>query len=196
MLVDGLSFDLQGLQPTQVEHAPPARHSFGIPRGVDPAKLVALRLVPGPHLATGRVMLPVLRAQMQIARAIIRRSERVDCLVWTPARSAIGQEFFARAVDGWLSGGAFPALGLVSYDIRADGAMQSEGLGIMTGQELRLAASLATNRVAATQLAVRLVNQLVAMGGLREAEQLIGPDGNRLRLEPQDGGKIIGVRAD
>ena len=135
--------------------------------------------------------LPVVRAQMVIASALAAGLEGVVRMTWTPAAIAMPAAFFRRAVDDWISGGPFPALALVAYTREATGALVTDGLSYFTGQELRLEPALVDDPVAATRLAARLVNHMVAALPLTSPQDFSGMSGEALRLEPN--GAIVQV---
>jgi hypothetical protein len=71
--------------------------------------------------------------------------------------------------------------------------MQSQGLALFTGQELRLEPELATDRAEGAKIALRLMHSLVEHGPLDAEERLTGPDGQPLRLEPSENQRFIRV---
>ncbi len=131
---------------------------------------------------------------LELARDMIHHFEGIEGAVWPASRSVIGRRFFESTVTAWLSGGAFPALGMTAFSATFDGALQSIGLAYFIGQELRIEPSLASDKPAATRLGIRLVNQLLIMGGLSSSEHVIAPDGSRLVLAPSANGKFIRVQ--
>jgi hypothetical protein len=110
-----------------------------------------------------------------------------------PSRSAIGRRYFESVVSAWIDGGPFPALGLTAFVAAPDGALGSIGLDFWIGQELLIEPALCADKVAATRLGVRLVNQLVLTGGLSGDERIIAPDGTRLVLRPSGDRSTINV---
>lgn len=193
LLRDGLTFDLEGLAPGRAFEVPPSEHKFDCAQDMTPSRVQALRLVPGAHLAGGEATLPVLRGMLGLARDLVQHFEHVEAVAWPPSASVIGRRYFESSTTAWLEGGAFPALGLTAFREALDGGLQSIGLDFLIGQELRIEPMLAGDKVAATRLGVRLINRLVLTGPVKEAEQLIGPDGDRLQLEPSKNGKYIRV---
>ena len=191
LLRDGMTYDVAGLVPAPSVATPAARHQYGL-GGADGADaLEAVSLQPGPHLQAGARSMPVVRTMAGIAADLLGALPAAVAVMWPPSRSYIGPGFFAASVSAWLSGGAFPALGLTAFDDEPGGGMRSEGLAWFTGQELLIAPDLAKDRAAAARLAIRLVNQLVSQGRLIASEVIVGPDGGRLALEPtRDGGTI------
>lgn len=195
LLRDGLTFDLEGLVPGVPCKTPEANHRFDIGAQNELAGCEAVRLVPGGHLAGGEASLPVLRGMLGLARDIVQHFEQIEAIAWPPSASVIGRRYFESTITAWLEGGAFPALGLAAFRETMDGGLQSVGLGFLIGQELWIEAALASDKVAATRLGVRLINQLVLAGPLDRSEQIIGPEGQRLQLDPSPNRKFIRVRA-
>lgn len=196
LLRDGLSFDLDGISPGEGRPFPDPENSFDYKDSVPRSQLEAVRLVPGLHLAGGEGSLPVLRGMLSLARDLVQHFEQVKAVIWPPSSSVIGRRFFESTTTAWLEGGAFPALGLTAFRETVDGGLQSVGLNFLIGQELWIEPALAGEKVAATRLGVRLINQLVLTGPVEHAEQVIGPDGSRLRIEPSSNGKFIRLRSN
>ncbi|MEQ8412082.1 MAG: hypothetical protein RIC51_06445 [Erythrobacter sp.] len=193
LLRDGLTFDLRGMAPGRACPVAHAEHLFDMEEASAPSSCEGMRIMPGPHLAGGERTVPVMRGMVALARDIVHHFSDLEAVAWPPAKSAIGRRFFESTVTAWLEGGAFPALGLTAFSEGLDGALQSVGLDHWIGQELRIEPPLAADRVTATRLGVRLVNQLVLVGGLDESERIIAPDGTRLVLRPSRNGRFIRV---
>lgn len=191
LLANGLTFDLVGLAPGPLIELPPRRNSHA----VDPlvgAKLEAISLTPSPHIATSVGMTPVLRSLAALA-ADLSAMSGVERIVWHSARSATEPETFRKAVGSWVDGGVFPGLVLTSIALAPDKGLQSEGFSLFTGQDLRIEPELAADPLKATKLAVRLFDLLVDMDPIRSREELVGPDGTRLQLEPSANGLFVRV---
>ncbi|QUL38842.1 hypothetical protein [Erythrobacter sp. JK5] len=193
LLHEGLTFDLHGLAPGEPCDFPEFEHRFDLDRTPGAFRLETLRLQPGQHLAGGEASMPVMKGLIALARDLTHHFEDLAAIVWPPARSVIGRRFFESVATAWLEGGAFPALGLTAFRETIDGALQSVGLEYWIGQELRIEPPLSTDKVAATRLGVRIVNQLVIVGGLAEAERIIAPDGTQLVMRPSRNRKFIRV---
>lgn len=118
-----------------------------------------------------------------------------DCeaVSWGPSQSAIGRRYFESVISAWLDGGPFPALGLTSFGETGDGALQSVGLAFWIGQELRIEPPLSRDKVAATRLGIRLVNQLVLTGAITDQEWITAPDGSPLLLRASREQAVISV---
>jgi hypothetical protein len=192
LLRNGLTFDLVGLAPGLACDPPAIAHRFDWPdkRPADSFESLCLRA--GPHIEGGAAALPVLRTMVGLARDLAFFFEELAAVVWAPSFSIIGRRFFESTATAWLDGGPFPALGLTAFDVAPDGALESTGLKLWVGHEMRIDPVLSTDRIAATRLGVRLINHLVRLGGLRSDEQLIAPDGTRLVMVPaSDDGLIV-----
>lgn len=193
LLRDGLTFDLGGLAPNPAGEFPTIRHRLDLPDFPTSANHEALSLVPGPHLVAGARSQPVIRAMLALACDLILDFEDLLAVCWAPSNSAIGRRFFESIISAWLDGGPFPALGLTAFAEEIDGALQSEGLAFWIGQELRIEPPLSTDKIAATRLGIRLVNQLILTGGLDADDRIIAPDGTPLVLRPSRNRAIISV---
>ena len=193
LLREGLTFDLLGLDPGEPTDFPDVEYRFDLEREPDGFWLEPLRLIPGQHLASGAMSMPVAQGLVALARDITHHFEDLVAVVWPPSNSAIGRRFFESITTAWLEGGAFPALGLTAFRETVDGALQSVGLDFWIRQELRIEPPLSSDKVSGTRLGVRLVNQLMLVGGLEESERIVAPDGNRLVMRPSRNRKFIRV---
>ena len=193
LLRDGLAFDLKGLAPREAAEFPLIEHRFDVAEIPGPATYDALYLHPGLHLSGGEQSLPVVRALIALARDLVHHFDDLEAVVWPPAQSVIGRRFFESVTTAWLEGGAFPALGLTAFRETVDGALQSVGLDYWIQQELRIEPPLSADKISATRLGVRLINQMVLVGGIEKNERIVAPDGSRLMLSMSRNGKFIRV---
>ena len=193
LLREGLTFDLVGLAPSAECEFPHIEHRFDLDSIPTAFRSEALLLVPGQHLTGGQRSLPVVRGLIGLARDLTHHFKDLEAIVWPPSQSAIGRRFFESVSTAWLDGGAFPALGLTAFKETLDGALQSVGLEFWIDQELRIEPPMSTDKVEATRLGVRLVNQLIIIGGLDQSERIVAPDGTRLIMRPSRNGKFIRV---
>jgi len=192
LLANGLTFDLLGLAPHESMPAPAVEHFYGFPSGYKLPEVDSLALVPGAHLAGGESLLAVVRAQMQIA-AQLATLPGVVAMVWQPARCAMESAYFRQLVGRWSQGAAFPALGLTAITRAQDGAITSYGLSFFTGQELRIEPISTPTPAAAGKIAIRLIHSLVEGGPAHEPFQIMGPEGERLLVEPSADGRLLSV---
>ncbi|HZV08626.1 MAG TPA: hypothetical protein VFF94_02675, partial [Novosphingobium sp.] len=189
LLITGLAFDLVGLAPAAALPTPAVRHRFGV-AGPDPeAPLEAVVLRPGAHLAGGENLLPVVRAMMQLAVDLAGLGG-VEAVIWAPAATMMGRDYFLRNVGRWLEGGAFPALGLTALLREADGAICSDGLAFFTGQELRIEPTSQNGAGGDGKIAIRLIHSLVSGGDISPPCLVDGPEGEVLRIEPARSGGL------
>lgn len=193
LLRDGLTFDLSGLAPGVPHEFPEIAARFDLPQLPMPVTHEALALGPGPHLAGAGRSQPVVRAMLGLACDLVLHFPDIEAVHWGPSQSAIGRRYFESVVSAWLEGGPFPALGLTAFAETPDGALESVGLGFWIGQELRIEPPISGDRVAATRLGVRLVNQLILTGAVTADERVIAPDGSRLVLRPSRTRALISV---
>jgi hypothetical protein len=192
LLANGMTFDLTGLAPGPAAERPAMRHSYGLPETIGEQALEAITLRPGPHLAAGGTMLPVVRCLAWVAARLATLPGAV-AVSWHPARCWSAPQAFRAGVTRWVEGGVFPAFSLAALAQTADGALQSEGLALFSGQELRIEPDLAEDRASAGKIGLRLLHWLVETGTLAEAQEIAGPDGERLRLEPSANGRFVRV---
>jgi hypothetical protein len=192
LVVNGLTFDLVGLAPGPAGGEPPRGHGYDLPAGIDPERLEAIALRPGPHLAGGATMLPAVRSLASLG-AGLAALPRARAVVWHAARNWCSPGRFSDAILRWSDDGVFPALGLAALVIMHDGGMRSEGMALFAGQELRIEPELAEDLAANTRLGMRLLHWLYEHGRLSGREVIRGPGGERLRLEPSPNGRFIRV---
>lgn len=193
LLSNGLTFDLAGLAPGPGAEFPEVSYRFDLEAAPTPSRYEAVRLLPGQHLSGGAQTVPIMRGLVELARDLTNQFEEMAVVVWPPSRSAIGRRYFESVATAWLEGGAFPALGLTAFRETIDQGLQSVGLSFWIGKELRIEPNVAPDKVSATRLGVRIVNQLVLVGGLDGTERIVAPDGSRLVMKPSDNGKFIRV---
>lgn len=192
LLANGLTFDLSGLAPGAPAEPPPCVHGYALAAGADPVALEALTMRPGPHLAGGHAMTPVIRSLSWLAASLTRLGG-VEAIAWHPARSWCGPDYFRDGVLRWIEGGVFPGLGLTALAIMPDGGLQSEGLALFTGQELRIEPELTRDKAAGAKIGVRLIDLLVESGRIDTPQRITGPDGRPLRLEPSVNRRFVRV---
>jgi len=192
LLAQGLTFDCTGLSPGPGDGLPRWGNPVGLPTlAARPAGEV-VSLSPGPHLAGAAGLLPVLRI---LARLAARLSELngIAAVVWTPAGSWAAPELFRRSIAEWSDGGAFPALVLTSLARKSNGAMVSQGLHLLIGQELRFEPDNRLAPAAMARLAVRLIHELVQSGPLSSEHDFAGPAGEHLLAVPVRGGSELRI---
>ena len=181
-----------GLAPGAAAEAPPRGHAYGLATSAEGASMEALTIRPGPHLAGGHTLPPVVRSLAWLG-AILGGIEGVEAIAWHPARCWSGPGYFREGVLRWIEGGVFPSLGLTALALNPDGGMHSEGLALFTGQEVRIEPELTGDRTAGAKIGVRLIDYLVEAGPIEQPRRIAGPDGTPLRLEPSANGRFVRV---
>ena len=192
LLASGLTFDLAGLAPSASSLPSPADYRYGLSADFASEPLEAVTLLPGPNVASGAAMIPVVRVMSGLALRLALEAD-VKAVVWGPARCWMEPGYFQRTIDAWLAGGAFPALGLTALERTADGGMESVGLTFFIGTEVRIEPLAGEPAATTMKLAVRVIDLLVRHGALAEPMRLTGPDGEGLLAEPGGNGAPLRV---
>ena len=193
LLCDGLTFDLTGLAPGRSATPPEIRNRLDLPDDFRESTGEPRCILPGPHLSGGINSIPVVRVMFILIAELASTIPAVCAIFWPPSGTMIGPEFFRATAESWDAGGAFPAQVLTAFKRMNDGGLQSEGLAFFTGQEIRIEPGSVGDHSTATQLAGRLVQQLVQHGPLSQTEEVMAPDGSQMRLEPSGNGKFVRV---
>jgi len=192
LLVNGLTFDMAGLKPATADRLPECAYSFGLGDVSTLSGLEAVSIVPGQHIYGGHAMQPVVRSMASVvAQLALPLSAKAVC--WHPASIWMEPSYFARIVMNWVSGGAFPALGLTAVDRTEDGAVLSRGLDYFIGQEVMLPPVAGEEAADTVKLAVRLIDFLVRNGPLDKPQELEGPGGEAMLAEPVEKGSRVRI---
>ena len=189
LLSSGLTFDCLGIAPGSPAAVPPPGAMLGLD-AIPDGESVALR--PGPHIAAGRGLLPVVRVLAAVGMRLAALPG-VRAVCWQPAGSWMEPGYYRRVVGDWLDGGAFPALGLTSLRRESNGAMVSLGLGLLIGQELRFEPDRTLSAGAVARISVRLIHELISNGPLTVPKEFTGADGEQLLAVPVRGGEQLRV---
>lgn len=186
LLSMGLTFDCRGLAPA----APAPLLADGALLGLEhPPAGEAIGIGPGPHLADGAGMIPVLRVLTGLG-VQLAALPGIQAVRWNPARCWMPADYFRKVVSSWLGGGVFPALGLTSLQRESDSAIVSVGLDLLVGQELRFESSANFAAADIARIAVRLIHALIETGPLHSAHDFVGPDGETLQVTPTHGNQL------
>ena len=190
LLRDGLTFDVAGLAPGEAAAPTLTSHRYGLVPGFAPDRLEALALMPGPHLAGAAHLLPVVRVATALLLALAELPG-LAALSWCPAANLLSPEWFGKAVGGWLGGGPFPAFALVALALGQKGAIGSEGLTFLTGQEFVLEPAAGKEPVLPLMsIAVRLLDWLVAHGRIATAREVVLTGAGTIDLDVLPGGTL------
>jgi hypothetical protein len=190
LLTGGLTFDCHGLAPGQSAPAPPAATLLGLASAPEGE---ALSLQPGPHIAAGAALPPVLRGLLGVAIALARLPQ-VRAVCWHPSACAMEPGYFIRIAEDWLGGGPFPALGLIALHRQDSGLLVSTGLAFFTGQELAIDPDRRWQPTDMAQLAIRLIDDLIAVGTVTEPRAFTFPEHPAVLAIPVERGTVLRVR--
>jgi hypothetical protein len=190
LLASGLTFELAGLAPGPSSVVPLVGQVYGLPSDVERFGFEAISLSPGPHIAAGAALMPIMRILTAVA-ANLALQLPVTAVCWNPAQTWMEPKYFGRVAVNWLAGGAFPVLGFTRVGTRADGSVESAGLAHFTGQEARIAGRSGEAEPDTMRLATRVIADLLERGPLRTAQALVGPAGEALLAEPSPDGTMV-----
>lgn len=192
LLTTGLTFDLRGLAPAASAESEAVRHAYGFDGpSPDGASLEAIELVASGHVAAGAGLPPVVRAMAGLAANLVLHLS-ASAVVWQPAQTLMEPRYFSRIILNWLSGGAFPALGLTALVPGDDGSVATVGLSHFIGQEMQLEGREGEPQADAVKLAIRLVDHLVR-GGPPTGPVTIELQEGALLAEPSRAGKRVWI---
>ena len=185
----GLTFDVSGLMPFEPAPALLAEHMFGLESVTLEANLEALRIVPGPHLSGGRMLLPIIRVLAGLG-AELARLPGLRAVGWDAAHSWMAPAWFMSSIRAWLVGGTFPALGLTALSQRDSGAFQSEGLSLFTGYEVLVEPVSGEEPQDTAKLAARAIHVL-AQSGTKGLEAITDGKGRGIFHDDQQGLSLL-----
>lgn len=193
LLAGGLTFAMTGLAPGAPAPLPPARYFFGMIDSRDSFPFEAVSLAPVRRVKPGTATVPLVQT-MTHAALLLAKASPVRALCWQPAASWMDSAYFIRAVEGWLAGGAFPALGLTPVARHNDGSVASEGLAFFIGRELQVEPHGSEHATDTVKVAVRAIDRLVREGKVAKPLGLRGPRGEHLEAELSPDGKSLVLR--
>ncbi len=185
LIAMGLTFDVSGLMPFEPAPALIAEHMFGLENIALEANLEALRVVPGPHLSGGRMLLPIIRVLAGLG-AELARLPGLRAVGWEPSRSWMAPAWFMTAIRAWLVGGAFPAMGLTAFTQKESGAFQSEGLSLFAGYEVLVEPVSGEEPHETAKLAARAIHVL-AQSGAKGLEAITDAKGRAIFHDEERG---------
>ena len=137
----------------------------------------------GNHVEGGDRVAPILKAMLSAA-AIIGQITGAFGVMWVPARTISGFDFYVRGVTDYDEGGVFPVLALVNFKKCDDGNVRSTGLEWLTGQELVAAQSNWSDAELMRRI-VRVAHDLAVGGAVTGETELPGIEaGERIILTP------------
>ena len=197
VIVDGLGFDVLGLEPGVALSQPDIAHYADGPIDLVSDRVEVVTLTPGPHIASASGERPIVRAMMELAVGLATAWTRSTAVVWSPARMAATPGFFSRAMARWVGGGSFPTTALVGFaeiaGPQGEVAFRSEGAAFFVGQEVEVSGSITDIPEMAKGVGSRVVNHLIANGSVSDVAHIQGRDGAVLRLSPSNDGRLLHV---
>lgn len=189
LLASGLTFDCHGIAPGPAAPLPPVGTLLGLttaPAGE------AISIQPGPHIASGIALAPVVRVLLGLAADLARLPE-VMAVCWHPSECWMAPDYFARIATDWLGGGAFPALGLIALARDPAGGLATKGLAFFIGQELALSPDLDLLPEAMAKLAIRLIDSLITLGPIVEPREFALNGQPTVLAVPLRGGVVLNI---
>jgi hypothetical protein len=191
LVLDGLTFDVEGLSSAKAASMPALPQGVGLSHDAGTSGLEAVHLYPGHHLSGGLRLMPVIRALVAVTADIAIRVPARG-VVWRPAGTLVAPQTFAHSALAWLAGGAFPASTLTSLALQPDGGVVSRGLAHFIGRELTLRGRPGESADEAMALTARIVDHLVLHGPVTTITEL-AVAGEALCFEPAHGGDHLWV---
>ena len=153
----------------------------------------ALVLAPGPHLAGAEGTLLVVRALWTLGARLAELNPEVSMVGWPPSGTLMLPKDFISAAQVWGKGGAVPNPGVIAFRPAMGGALQSSGLALFTGQDVRLEPDFARDPDHALRMGHRIAEMLLHRGPLEQTEQFTGPSGEAIRMEPSANRRFVRV---
>ncbi len=187
----GLTFDLSGFAPSSSSAGCQPKHFIGVDREIIREGCEGLLLNLGPHLQGVHSNLLVVREMLTLSAEIAGVIPKCVAMQWLPSATAISTERFVHNVTRWTDHGEFPVDPLIALQLKSIGGTHSEGLTLFTGQELRIEPEATLDPNSVIQIGKRLLGYLALRGPISKAEEVAGPDGSPIRLEPSNNGKFV-----
>ncbi|GAA4037398.1 hypothetical protein [Parerythrobacter jejuensis] len=190
---NGLTYELAGPETGAASYNLQPDRLIGLDATDAHAPMHTIELALGPHIASGRASLPIVQEYLNLGRHIAEGLDGLSAVFWRPSRVAMDVSSFHTTIGQWVDGGQLPLTIFITFrDVLGEG-LQSRGLSHFTGQELRMEAGLMPEPEQSEQLGQRLAAQLIHQGTISEPQEIAGPDGRPLRLEPSRNGRFVRV---
>lgn len=159
---------------------------------IDPASVgsvISIEL--GNHLAGGEKVPAIVKAMLSAAAGIGQAADAF-AVMWSPARTISGFEYFTRVIAEYDVDGVFPVLALVNFKKDDDGTIRSSGLDWLSGQEMCVAPA-AFAEAEMMRRVVRVAHDIATNGPVTSDTDLDGIEENET-LELRPDGAVLGVR--
>lgn len=152
---------------------------------------VHLRL--GDAVASGGAVPAVTLAMLQLG-AVLGEALNAAAVQWHPAAVISGFEYFRESVAQYASGGAFPALLCVGFDVTQPDLVRTCGLKYLSGQEL-VFDHRGMPRHEAMRYVVRLVHDIATQGSIDAPLEVCGMTAaETVRLIPDAESRVLFAR--
>lgn len=195
LIANAVTMELRGFGAAKSSDAMTAKAlSASIDEAAEAAgfgQLEALMLHVSPHLESGAMATPVLRALCSAGARIGAHLEHLAAFAWPDSGVLVAPARFNQMIDDWSTASQPSAAFFVGFRDEIDRGMVSRGLARFTQQELRLEPELVEDRSDAIRLGQRVAAQLIPMGRMSEAQEFTLPDTRILRLEPSANGRFV-----
>ncbi|MEW4466822.1 hypothetical protein AB1K62_03190 [Parasphingorhabdus sp. JC815] len=145
------------------------------------------------HITVGRQDGTVNRALLHLAKHI-GQAIKASSIIWQPAQLHIGFDYFAGAIEHYISDGPFPVLVQIAISETPEGEMETCGLSYFADQEIRLRApdNYAANEVA--KRLVRIAHDMATNGRIEEKSVQDGfIPGEKLSIMPGEDGQWVEI---
>jgi hypothetical protein len=144
----------------------------------------------GAHVAGGERVPAIIQALLGVA-AKLGMAFNAVAAVWHPVGIVSDFAYFSQAVSGYLAGGAFPVLAMVDFKVNDKGQIDSAGLALLSGQELRVSNS-DMDHVEMIRRVVRVVHDIAVNGPVEVPVTLQGIEPDEiLELEPSPDKRLL-----
>jgi hypothetical protein len=144
----------------------------------------------GDHLVGGEKM-PAIVKSMLSAAVEIGQITNACAVMWVPAKTISGFEYFSRVIAEYNHSGIFPVLAMVNFKKESDGSICSTGLDWLADQELMVAPSMLPDSELMRRI-VRVAHDLAVSGAIINDIELAGIEvDERIILRPQMAERIL-----
>ncbi|MXP25081.1 hypothetical protein GRI39_03345 [Altererythrobacter indicus] len=191
----GFQFELNGLSPGRPAFVPRETRNarIGVEFRSGEFESVELSLWVAKNVEF-RLANPV-RALTHVAAEL---SELPDAraVQWNRSKNLCQTERFRNAIRKWPKRDALPSEGLISICRMPDGGLQTDGLHLFSGQEVRLEPEVAEAVTESHQIALSIAQRFAREGALAAPMRIKNPFGGHLRIEPSENKRFIRVWVD
>lgn len=193
LVVSGITFKLNGLGDGQSCQSSAADTLIDIASTylLDRSETLCLSL--GDHVRSGGKSTAIIRVMIECARIIVSAFPNCIGVSWESARIVASPKFFLAQAQEWDNKGQFPIRFFVIIRPSIDEGIESRGLELFTGQELRIEPEIVHAMPDVNLLSERLAVTLALHGGLDAIQTYTAPDGTTLKLEPSVNGRYVRV---